>query len=158
MLDKRRWSISVNKYKYRNDHFGWIYCLIQTVNSWDLEYCTICSTQGEKSPSCDFCLFLFFHPENNILLGSLVYSPRYASFFFFFLTKMTGLQLEIYISWHSPFSFYCWSQKCSAVLKYETLLLYFGATSAPKNVNGWKCCSLLWKQKHLHICFTNFSY
>lgn len=105
----------------------------------------------EKLPSCDFGLFFF--PENNILLGSLFYSLRFAFFhFIFFLTMITCLQIEIYINPHNPFSFYCWSQNCSAVLKYETLVLYFGSTNVPKNVNGWKCCSLLQKQKHLHIC------
>lgn len=84
------------------------------MNSWDLGYCTICPIQREKSP-CDFCLFFVLRAESCweayfILLGLL------PSTFFFPLTMMTGLQTEICINWHSPFS--------SAVLKYKTLYCY----------------------------------
>lgn len=85
-----------------------------------------------KITSLGFCLFIFFtlrkvsYWEADFipldLLPSII-SP---------LTVMTGLQIEICIIWHSPFSFYCWSQNCSVVLKYETLLLFFGTTISPK--------------------------
>lgn len=50
--------ISLNKYKHRDDHLGWI--LIQRVNSWDLGYCTICPIKGEKKFT--FLGFLLFFP------------------------------------------------------------------------------------------------
>lgn len=106
-----------------------------------------------KIPSLGFCLFIFFtlrkvsYWEADFipldLLPSII-SP---------LTVMTGLQIEICIIWHSPFSFsvdlktalWSWNMKHYC---------YFLVQLFPQNVNGWKCYNLLWKQKHLYNCFT----
>ena len=89
--------ISLNKYKYRDDHLGWI--LIHRVNSWHVGYCKICPIQGEN---------LFFlweqHPAGKLILFSYVcflLLPRSPPI------MITGLQIEICINWHSPFSFCC---------------------------------------------------